>query len=166
MKNYYLFFAAVVLACSGKAQPTLPMGAVSSASPAVTSDAGHSGAFASAVVSVTPLPLLAPTTNEEECQQRCNGKWGPQGLRQRDACLCRTKDVGKDCRDAADCEGPCVMYDLRHEVTDPGPPAKGFFVGKCFEFAKPFGCLRLIAKGTRAKGPVEISEPPSVLCID
>lgn len=132
-----------------------------------SSSAGDPGA--------TPMPMASTAVaaglraqSAEECAKICNGEWGRHGIRQHVYCLCRTKDAGKDCEDAADCEGQCVLRDaeLRTRVVDKGPPARGFFVGNCSEFATVLGCVRRILRGTRQQGPVNLDEPPLKLCAD
>ena len=48
----------------------------------------------------------------------------------------------------------------------PGPPARGFFVGRCSELVTVFGCNRVIERGASAHGPVLLAEPPQTLCVD
>jgi len=76
---------------------------------------------------VAAAPALPPTT-EDGCKV-CNGVWGPQGLDQTPRCVCRTKDAGKKCRGKDDCEGECIGDLGDREVTEQGPPARGFWIG-------------------------------------
>jgi hypothetical protein len=85
-------------------------------------------------------------------------------MMQRTFCLCRTHDAGRDCRARTDCEGECVLDPVRGEVVEPGPPERGYFVGRCAEFVKTFGCQRLLAE--KPSAPVVLSEPPPQICID
>jgi hypothetical protein len=103
--------------------------------------------------------------NAAECAQ-CKGQWGIHGMAQVETCLCRTRDAGKECRDGLDCEGECEVKDGRTEVTDPGPPPRGYFLGRCTEFDRVFGCRKLLMDGTHARGPVPLDEPLGELCID
>jgi hypothetical protein len=100
-----------------------------------------------------------------ECRA-CNGEWGVHGLVQVESCLCRTHDVGRRCRDGIECEGECIVQPGVVEVTDQGPPRRGYFVGKCSEFDHLFGCLKLLMDGTAARGPSALDEPPGEVCID
>jgi hypothetical protein len=100
-----------------------------------------------------------------ECRA-CNGDWGVHGLLQVESCLCRTHDVGRRCRDGVECEGECIAEPGAVEVTDPGPPRRGYFVGRCSEFHFMFGCLPLLMDGTVARGPTSLEEPPGEICID
>lgn len=109
-------------------------------------------------------PHKAPQT-EEECRA-CKGDWGVHGLAQALDCLCRTHDAGKACKDGRDCEGECDASEGKTEVTDPGPPPRGYFVGKCTEFDHIFGCQKLVMDGAAAKGPVNLDEPLPEICID
>jgi hypothetical protein len=52
------------------------------------------------------------------------------------------------------------------EVLTRGPPARGFFVGRCSEFATVFGCNRILERGTKARGPVPLDQPPQTICVD
>lgn len=115
---------------------------------------------------VNAPPRFEGPKTKAECEQTCNGKWGEFGMRRRVTCLCRTKDNGKDCRDKNDCEGQCFLDEVRSEVVEPGPPARGYFIGRCSEFMRFAGCKRLIAAGTKARGPVELAQLPSPLCVD
>jgi hypothetical protein len=88
------------------------------------------------------------------------------GLSPTPSCNCRTSDGGKRCRDGLECEGLCTAADEpeRH-VTDPGPPARGYFVGRCSTHAAVFGCYRPIDDGAGAR-PVDLTEPPQMICAD
>jgi hypothetical protein len=102
--------------------------------------------------------------SESECRA-CNGEWGPHGLRQNESCLCHTHDAGKVCKDGGDCEGECVG-DGTTEVTDPGPPPRGYFLGRCSEYDHLFGCHKLLTDGTKAAGPTRLDQPAPELCVD
>jgi hypothetical protein len=52
------------------------------------------------------------------------------------------------------------------EVLQAGPPARGFFAGRCSEMVTVFGCNRIIGRGTRARGPITLDEPPAKICVD
>jgi hypothetical protein len=103
--------------------------------------------------------------NETECRQ-CNGRWGIHGLREEPSCLCRTRDAGKTCKDGLECEGECVVVEGKVEVTEAGPPPRGYFVGACTEFDHIFGCHKLLMDGTAAKGPSGLDEALPEMCID
>lgn len=106
-------------------------------------------------------PRSAPAT-QEECNA-CRGKWGRHGLAQVPSCLCRTTDAGKRCHRRSDCQGLCMAEDsVEREIVAPGPPAQGYFVGRCAEFEPIFGCMRVIDQ----TGPGPLDEPPAMLCID
>jgi hypothetical protein len=51
-------------------------------------------------------------------------------------------------------------------VVDRGPPARGYFVGRCSEFVQVFGCNRFIARGAIEVGTVDLSVPPGKVCFD
>lgn len=99
-----------------------------------------------------------------ECKA-CNGEWGVHGLLQVESCLCRTHDVGKVCRDGLECEGECVVEVGKTQVVEPGPPRRGFFLGRCSEFDHVFGCNKLLMDGTGAQ-PTSLEEPPGEVCVD
>ena len=108
----------------------------------------------------------APRT-PEDCRA-CRGDWGVHGLAGVASCNCRTTDGGKRCTDGADCQGMCIASQDQPErdVTEAGPPPRGFFVGRCSELMTVFGCNRLIPRGARAHGPVPLSEEPMMMCVD
>jgi hypothetical protein len=106
-----------------------------------------------------------PPQNQRDCRA-CNGDWGNHGISSTPSCNCRTKDGGKRCKDGAECEGLCTAADdPEREVTDRGPPARGFFVGRCSKFASVFGCYRPIDDGA-SRAPVDLTEPPQMICAD
>jgi hypothetical protein len=89
------------------------------------------------------------------------------GIAETESCICKTKDGGKACRDGAECEGNCLLAeDAKMEVVEKGPPPKGFFVGRCSDYDTTFGCFRMIATGTRAKGPAIAEDAAQHLCVD
>jgi hypothetical protein len=119
---------------------------------------------ATAPRSAPPATGASPPSprTQAECKA-CNGEWGPHGLLQVASCLCRTTDAGKRCHRRADCQGMCVAgKDMDREVVEAGPPARGYFVGRCAEFQPLFGCMRVLDQAE--VGPLD--EPPPMLCID
>ena len=89
------------------------------------------------------------------------------GISQTESCDCRTHDGGKRCRDGAECEGMCIAAEEpEREVTNAGPPARGFFVGRCSTLVTVYGCNRMIDRGAVARGPVLLADPPPQLCVD
>lgn len=140
MKARCLALGFLLLACSGR-------------KPAPTIDAGSTDTRYSASASV--------------CHNACNGDFGIHGRSQRPTCLCRTRDAGQPCRSRDDCRGECVLDDpIQTEVVDPGPPARGYFVGKCAEFTITYGCRRRLPKTVGKLEPVDLSSPPAVSCVD
>ena len=110
--------------------------------------------------------VWARPATPEACKA-CNGNWGRHGLANVEGCLCRTKDAGKVCKSGKDCESQCVAKDEPDtEIVEKGPPAKGFFLGQCHEFATYFGCGRLLRDKVVAGSPVLLSEPPLKICVD
>ena len=115
----------------------------------------------------TPPPdarSAAPAT-AEACRA-CNGDFGVHGLSPTPICLCRTHDAGKRCRGKDECEADCIGDLGEREVTDPGPPPRGAFVGRCAEFRTTFGCHRFLPNRGRSPAPVLLDEPPAELCVD
>jgi hypothetical protein len=115
-----------------------------------------------------PLAVGPPAkrpSNAAECRS-CKGEWGVHGLLQVEDCLCRTRDAGQRCRDGLECEGECLLQAGAVEVVEQGPPRRGFFVGKCSEFDRMFGCHLLLMDGTVARGPTALDEAPGEVCID
>jgi hypothetical protein len=96
----------------------------------------------------------------------CNGDFGLHGLAPTPSCLCRTHDAGKRCRGKDDCEAECIGDGGEREVTDPGPPPRGAFVGRCAEFTTTFGCHRFLPARGPSPAPVPLDEPPAELCVD
>jgi hypothetical protein len=109
-------------------------------------------------------PRQAPQ-NERECTA-CKGLWGVHGLAEVPTCLCRTHDGGKRCKDGLECEGECEVTDSQTEVTDPGPPPRGYFLGHCTGYDHIFGCHKLLMDGTAARGPTNLEEALSEMCVD
>lgn len=144
-------------------EPSSANAATAATSP-TTTPAG--GAPAATPDASPPAKLPTPTTEAECKSPACNGEWGRHGLSPKDSCLCRTKDGGKVCKDAADCQGECVLTEPpATEVVDKGPPQRGFFVGACSEFTTKFGCFARLGQGA-GKAPVVLSDPPGKLCAD
>lgn len=121
---------------------------------------------ASATGPTSARPGNAKPKSAEECRQSCNGEWAAHGISGVVSCLCRTSDAGRDCRDKSECRGECLLELVRSEQVSPGPPARGYFIGKCAEFVTSFGCLRRIQSGAKSAGPVDLSELPPEICQD
>jgi hypothetical protein len=51
-------------------------------------------------------------------------------------------------------------------VDKAGSPARGHYVGKCSEYDTTFGCMRVIPRGTRARGPLPEDEAAQHICVD
>jgi hypothetical protein len=130
----------------------------------------HKPAPAAATRAAAPGATVAsgePAT-EAGCSA-CGGEWAAHGIRGSQgtmSCLCPTADGGKRCRDGVECQGQCVTDGADHEVTAAGPPALGFFVGKCSRFRTTYGCHRVIASGALQSGPVPLDQPPTEICAD
>jgi hypothetical protein len=107
-------------------------------------------------------PLATPTT-EEGCRA-CNGVFGAHGLDPTPRCVCRTTDAGKKCRGKDDCEGECIGDGGEREVTQPGPPPLGFWIGRCAEMRTTFGCHVFLPP--KAAQPVRLDATPEQLCVD
>jgi hypothetical protein len=129
----------------------------------------HKPAAAPARAATGPTASNGEPATEEGCNA-CGGEWAAHGIlgAQQGAmsCLCPTADVGKRCRDGVECQGECVTDGADHEVTAAGPPAVGFFVGKCSRFRTTYGCHRVIASGALQSGPVPLDQPPTEICAD
>lgn len=105
----------------------------------------------------------APPTTEEGCRA-CNGDFGAHGIDPTPKCLCRTKDAGKKCRGKDDCEAECVADGGEREVTQPGPPPLGFWLGRCAEFRATFGCHTFLPP--KSGKPVRLDEALPQMCVD
>jgi hypothetical protein len=117
-------------------------------------------------VAAAPVASAAPSTiptTEEGCRA-CNGVFGPHGIDPAPRCVCRTKDAGKKCHGKADCEGDCIGDLGDREVTVPGPPPRGFWVGRCAEMRTTFGCHVMLE--SKPAAPVRLDEAPQQLCVD
>jgi len=114
-------------------------------------------------VAAAPAAPSTPPATEDGCKT-CNGVWGPQGINPEPRCVCRTKDAGKKCRGKDDCEGECVGDLGDREVTEPGPPPRGFWIGRCAEMRTTFGC-HVFLPG-KATTPVRLDEAPGQMCVD
>jgi hypothetical protein len=114
-----------------------------------------------------PTPSRAkPSPQAEKDCKACNGDWGIHGLAQTPSCNCRTRDGGKRCRDGTECQGLCIGADApERQVVEKGPPARGFFVGRCSKFETVYGCYRPIDDGASAR-PIDLTEPPNMICAD
>jgi len=112
-------------------------------------------------------PPASPPATPEACQA-CRGLWAVHGLADKESCNCRTTDAGKRCLDGHDCQGMCIANrdSPEVEVVQAGPPARGFFVGRCSEVVTVFGCNRIIERGASSGGPGPLGEPPQPLCFD
>jgi len=137
------------------------------ASGAVASSAGRETAAPAPVPSASQAPPPAsPPRTAEECR-RCRGEWKTHGIADQESCVCRTTDGGKKCRDGADCQGRCIAApdDPEREVVEPGPPPRGYFVGRCSEVTPVFGCRRFIERGA-GQSSGSLDEPPQMICAD
>ena len=120
---------------------------------------------ASVVASPARHPASPEPTTADGCHA-CGGEWTIHGLIQEPSCLCPTSDGGKRCRDGDECQGQCLADDGEREITQSGPLARGYFVGKCARVRTSFGCHRPIAAGALKAGPVPLDEPPGQICAD
>jgi hypothetical protein len=122
-------------------------------------------AHAAPPAAAAPAARGAEPTTAEGCRS-CGGEWAVHGIIQEPSCLCPTTDAGKRCRDGGECQGQCLADEGDREVTDPGPPARGYFVGKCSRFRGNFGCHRPLSAGALKAGPIALDQPPAQLCAD
>ena len=148
----FLLVVTAAAACCKNGPPPASAGAPATSSTVKELSQGGAG------------PAARPTT-KASCDA-CQGVWAKHGLAEAESCICKTKDAGKVCRDGAECEGQCIADDDGFEVAEPGPPAKGFWKGKCSPYDTTFGCNRTIAQGTRAKGPQLAEDGAPTMCID
>ena len=116
-----------------------------------------------AAVPNRPDPPSPTPTTEQGCRA-CNGVFGPHGIDPAPRCVCRTKDAGKKCHAKADCEGDCIGDLGDREVTQPGPPPLGFWIGRCSEMRTTFGCHILLP--AKPATQVRLDEAPTKLCVD
>lgn len=110
-------------------------------------------------------PSRVEPTTAEACRA-CAGDWAQHGIASEPSCLCPTTDADKRCRDGAECQGQCLADAGEHEITAAGPPALGYFLGKCSRFRTTFGCHRYIAAGALKAGPVPLDDAPTEVCAD
>lgn len=105
----------------------------------------------------------ANPTTAEGCRA-CNGDFGPHGIDPTPKCICRTKDGGKTCRGKDDCEAECIGDGGEREVAQPGPPPRGFWVGRCAELRTSFGCHVFLPP--KSGQPVRLDVAPEQMCVD
>ena len=114
-------------------------------------------------VAAAPATASTTPTTEDGCRA-CNGVWGPHGISETPRCVCRTKDAGSKCRGKDDCEGDCIGDLGDKEVTEVGPPPRGFWIGRCSEMRTTFGChVRLEAT---PGAPVSLVDELHQICAD
>lgn len=149
--------------------PFLIVAGCCSTSPAAKGPPAQNAAAAPAAVQVAAAakaPGSPPPATPDGCRA-CNGVWARHGIATEESCVCRTSDGGKRCRDGADCQGMCLAAEnAEREVVQAGPPARGFFVGRCSDLVTVFGCNRIIDRGAAAAGPSVLGEPPQMICVD
>jgi len=135
----------------------------------LTACSHHSPPAPARAAAAGPTATNGEPATEEGCSA-CGGEWAAHGLLGAQqgtmSCLCPTVDGGKRCRDGVECQGECLTDGVDHEVTAAGPPALGFFVGKCSRFRTTYGCHRVIASGALQSGPVPLDQPPTEICAD
>ena len=119
----------------------------------------------SASAAAAPLAPSAAADPAAECKRTCNGEFGQHGLNPTPHCVCRTHDFGRMCESSGECEGQCIGDASLTRVVEPGPPKRGYYVGRCSEFRTSFGCSPLLPKA-KPQAPVEVDEPPPTICID
>jgi hypothetical protein len=114
-----------------------------------------------------PAPVAKPRPQTKQACDACGGLWDKHGIAETEGCICKTKDGGKACRDGAECEGQCLVgAESKFEVVQPGPPARGFYTGRCSNYETTFGCFRVLERGARAKGPLIEEEAAHHICVD
>jgi hypothetical protein len=158
--------AALGPACAVQGSASASAGTTQTAG---TTTAGATGGSAPGPGGATPNGGgIATGTPQSEAECRaCNGDWGVHGISQIPSCNCRTTDGGKTCRDGADCQGLCIADENpQREVSDAGPPPRGFFLGQCSPYKTMYGCFRLLERGAAERGPVDLAELPQMMCID
>ncbi len=102
--------------------------------------AGLGASDAAALTSETPIsePIVQKSTERLACEKR-GGTWGNAGSTKVQSCIIRTKDGGKQCRKAGDCDSACLARS-----------------GTCAPVKPLFGCNEILQKdGSRV-----------TLCID
>ncbi|MFZ5893188.1 MAG: hypothetical protein ACOY0T_19165 [Myxococcota bacterium] len=165
LRSHVLVMGCLALSFGCKSPQVVHGSGASGGVPIASNAASQSAPAADPSAASQTAPARATGDGQAECAARCNGVFAAHGMAQQTFCLCRTRDHGKDCRDGAECEGMCVLDPVRREVSNPGPPARGHFVGRCSEFVKTFGCARFLSRGA-GSSPVDLSELPPEICID
>ena len=67
------------------------------------------------------------------------GRWYRIGLAPTESCNLKARDFGKECNDAAQCEGRCLAEEQKKNV--------GVTKGKCSEWTTVVGCIYLLENG-------------------
>jgi len=114
---------------------------------------------------VAGRPSSAAPLTADVCRA-CDGDFGVHGLDPTPRCNCRTHDAGKRCRGKNDCEAECVGDGAEREITDPGPPPRGFWLGRCAELQTTFGCHVFLPARPSGAPAVPLDAPPTQLCVD
>ena len=108
-----------------------------------------------------------PRPNNREACERCGGLWGKHGIAETEGCICRTKDGGKTCTSANDCEGACIVDDeASFEVVQPGDPPLGVFVGRCADYQTTFGCYRVAPPRNGEEPGLPEDQAARDICVD
>jgi hypothetical protein len=94
----------------------------------------------------------------------CRGTFGPQGIAQVEGCVCRTRDAGKSCHDADECEGDCIAE--APEVITRSPVPLGRPIGTCSENVGDLGCVALVPHGASSEPPRPLPLPLHRVCRD
>jgi hypothetical protein len=132
----------------------------------LASGAGCHRSPAPAARSVGEAGITEGTPTTADNCRACDGDFGPHGLDPAPRCNCRTHDAGKRCRGKEDCEAECVSDGGEREITDPGPPPRGFWVGRCAELRTTYGCHVFLPRREPGAAPAALEPPPTKLCVD
>lgn len=129
-------------------------------------------------VAEQPVRVSNPTREAAMAAcEACDGVWGIPGLVYRDACNCRTRDAGQECRDGDECEGACKFE--RWDISSPAEPSRckgktcsarpagiGRPVGKCSDRVVIRSCHTLVRDGIAGEPDQAVPWGISRICID
>lgn len=106
---------------------------------------------------IRPTTTVEPKlpTNKTECES-AGGKWGQQGLLEREFCNLLATDFGKKCSDSDECQGKCIatITQQEEELLKQGQALE--MSGSCSKWHTTFGCLPFVQNGVVS----------GILCVD
>jgi len=97
-----------------------------------------------------PLKSCGSQLNRPDTQSACEsagGKWGPAGLFPKPICRMPTRDGGRVCGDAGECEGLCLAALTPAQRDQLRKRQKLQLLGTCTPHVPVFGCMAIVKQG-------------------